>query len=114
MNTSFDWTSQRMELVDKLLVVLSGTIREWNTFISSDGDVGYFSDLDEYPRSSPEFCQSGHAGQSLRSIKQAFGRLENDLERLISLKESLTRDFTKVGCLITFPGMSVRSNTSLT
>jgi hypothetical protein len=96
MNTSFDWTRRRRDLLNKLIIVLSGTVREWNTFISSDGDVGYFSDLDEWPTNSRELHQPGHAGQSLRSIKQSFGRLEEDLQRLISLKESLSSDFTTV------------------
>lgn len=80
-----------MDLVTKLHCVLSGTIREWNVFISREGDVAYFSDLDEFP--SP--CRPGHA-DSLRSIKQTFGELENDRQKLISLKESLDRDFSVV------------------
>jgi hypothetical protein len=92
MNTAFHWTRQRMDLVTKLHCVLSGTIREWNAFISREGDVAYFSDLDE----SPSPSRFGPASQSLRSIKQTFGELENDRQKLISLKESLDKDFSVV------------------
>jgi hypothetical protein len=102
MNRRFDWTRRRSDLLIKLLCALSGIIREWNTFISSDGDVGYLSDLDEIPTSSRAFHQSGHAGKSLRSINQAFGRLEEDRQRLIALKEWFSNDFTTVRCRFTF------------
>ncbi len=106
MNTSFDWTRRRRDLLNKLLVVLSGTLREWETFISSDGDVGYFSDLDKFATHSPEFHQSGHAVQSLRTIKQAFERLENARQRLSYLKESFSSDLSTVRCVNAFPFVS--------
>jgi hypothetical protein len=88
-----------MELLTKLLGVLSGTIQEWNTFISMDGDVAYFSEistLDDFESNSLEIHHSDRAGQSLRSIKEAFDRLENDRQRLILLSESLYSDFSTV------------------
>jgi hypothetical protein len=96
MKASFNWTLLRMDLLTKLLCVLSGTIDEWDTFISSHGDVGYFSDLDEFASNSPEFRRPDHAGQSLRSIKEAFERLKNHRRALVSLRESLSRDFSTV------------------
>ncbi len=99
MNRRFDWTRRRRDLLIKLLFALSGTIREWDTFISSDGDVGYLSDLVESPTNSQSFHNfghAGHAGQSLRSIKQAFGRLEEGKQRLIALIEWFSSDFTTV------------------
>lgn len=96
MKTSFNWTLLRMDLLTELLGVLSGTVDEWNTFISSHGNVGYFSDLDEFASNSPKFRHPDHAGQSLRSIKEAFERLENHQQSLISLTESLSRDFMTV------------------
>lgn len=95
MQVSFDWTRQRRDLLTKLIGVLSGLIQEWNTFISLDGDVGYLSDLDESP-DSPGFRRPDHAGQSLRSIKYAFGRLENDRQTLELLKEALSSDLSTV------------------
>jgi hypothetical protein len=93
MNASFQWTRRRMDLVTKLLGVLSGIIHEWDIFLSPDGDWGYFRDLDRLPSNSPEFRA---AGQSLRSIKRAFMRLENNRQGLLSLKESLSSDFSTV------------------
>jgi len=81
-----------MDRVTNLLCVLSATIREWNSFVSTDGDIGYFSGLDEACSSS----RHSEPAQSLRSIKQTFKKLENDRQKLISLKESLSRDFSVV------------------
>jgi hypothetical protein len=80
-----------MELLSELHGVLSETFEEWNTFISPDGDVGYFSDLDKFPANSPEFRHAAHAGRSLRSIKEAFERLRNLQQKLVSLIDSLTK-----------------------
>jgi len=93
MKASFDWIRLRMDLLTELLGLLSGTIDKWNTFISQDGDVGYFSDLDEFPSNSLELA---HSGQLLRSIKQDFERLENYQQGLLLLKESLSSDFRTV------------------
>jgi len=78
-----------MELLNELHSVLSETYEEWNTFISPDADVGYFSDLDEFPSNSPEFRHAAHAGRSLRNIKETFERLRNHRQKLVSLTDSL-------------------------
>jgi hypothetical protein len=99
MSASFHWTRQRMALLTKLLGVLSGTIHEWNTFISWDGDIAYFSEistLDDFASNSMELRHPDRAGQSLRNIKQAFDRLENNRQRLVSLKQTLSSDFSAV------------------
>ena len=77
MKRSFNWTLQTMDLLSELHGALSETVEEWNTFISLDTDVGYFSDLDEPLSNSPEFRYAAHAGRSLRSIKETFERLRN-------------------------------------
>jgi hypothetical protein len=98
MQRAFDWTFQRMDLLSELIDVLSGIIDEWNTFISLNGDVGYFSDLDEFPRSTNSygFRELGCPGSSLRNIKQIFEKLKTHRQRLESLTESLGRDFEAV------------------
>lgn len=96
MNIAFHWTRGRMDLITKLLGVLSGTLHEWNTFNSPGGDVDYLSDIGEVPNNLPQLHHLDRAGQSLRTIKKAFGKLENDRQRLISLKESLSSDFSTV------------------
>ena len=80
-----------MELLSELHGVLSETFQEWNTFISPDADVGYFSDLDEPPSNSPKFRHAAHAGRSLRSIKETFERLRDHREKLVLLRDSLTK-----------------------
>jgi hypothetical protein len=86
-----------MDLLSELVDVLSGTIDEWNTFISGNGDVGYFSDLDEFPRSAnSQFRELGCPGSSLRHIKQTFEKLQTHRRRLESLIESLRRNFETV------------------
>ena len=93
LNESFQWTLQRMELLAKLIDVLSGTIGQWDVFISCDGDVGYLRDLDETTSAPPE---SHHGIQSLRSINETFKKVEDNLNRLLSLERSLDRDFSTV------------------
>lgn len=108
MTTSFHWIRQRMELLAKLVSVLSGTIHEWNTFISSDGDIGYLSGLEKCPANSAELRHLYHAGQSFRSIKHAFRELENDRQRLISLKKSSSIDFSTVSLSAAFHRLLIR------
>jgi hypothetical protein len=87
-----------MDLLSELIDVLSGTIDEWNTFISLNGDIGYFSDLDEFPRSTNphDFRELNYPGWSLRNIKQTFEKLKTHRQRLESLTESLSRNFEAV------------------
>ena len=100
MQKSFDWTTQRLDLINELLHVLSRLVNEWDTFISPNGDIGYFSDLDEFPRNSHESRELGCPSSSLRNIKQTFEKLEMHCQRLQSLKESLVREFGVVRPLI--------------
>jgi hypothetical protein len=96
MQKGFDWTAQRMDLLNELLHVLSGLVDEWDTFISPNGDIGYFSDLDEFPSNSQESRELGCPSSSLRNIKQTFEKLEMYRQRLESLKYSLIKDFEVV------------------
>jgi len=99
MDASFQWTCRRLDLVKELLGVLLGTIHEWDTFLSSKGDWGYFSDLDQSPSKSIEFQA---AGQSLRSIERTFRRLKRNRQKLLLLKETLQSDLSTVKTLL-FP-----------
>ena len=105
MQRAFDWTLQRMDLLSELIDVLSGTMDEWNTFISLNGDIGYFSDLDEFPSSanSHEIRELGCPGSSLRNIKQSFEKLKTYRQRLESLTQSLSRNFEAVRQINVFP-----------
>jgi hypothetical protein len=98
MQRALDWTFQRMDLLSELIDVLSGTMDEWNTFISLDGDIEYFSDLGDFPRStdSYETRELGCPGSSLRNIKQSFEKLKTYRQRLESLAQSPSRNFEAV------------------
>lgn len=104
LNASFHWTLQRMDLLTKLIDVLSGTVSQWDVFISCDGDVGYLRDLDDITSAPPE---SYHAVQSLPSINETFKRLEDTLKSLFSLERSLDRDFSTVRTFFFSPCSSV-------
>jgi hypothetical protein len=91
MKRSFNWTLQTMDLLSELHSALSETYEEWNIFISPDADVSYFSNLDEPLNNSPEFRHAAHAGRSLRSIKETFERLRNHQQKLVLLRDSLTK-----------------------
>jgi hypothetical protein len=85
-----------MELISELLDTLSDIIREWDAFIFPDSDVGYFSDLDDFLCNSLKSYYCTYATRSLRGIKETFDRLQNYRQKLRSLRESLSRDFTTV------------------
>jgi hypothetical protein len=96
MQEGFDWTAQRMDLLNELLPILSGLVDEWDSFISPNGDIEYFSDLDEPPGNSQKPRELGCPSSSLRNIKQTFEKLEMYRQRLESLKYSLIKDFEVV------------------
>jgi hypothetical protein len=96
MKACFEWTRQKMDLVRELLDTLSDLLHEWSKFISPDGDWVFFSDLVDFPTNMSHAQHLDRAGQSLRSIKQTFGELESDRNKLVSIKESLSRDFSTV------------------
>ena len=111
LNASFHWTLQRMDLMTKLIDVLSVTISQWDVFMSCDGDFGYLRDLDEITSAPPE---SQYAVQSLRSINETFKRLEDNLKHLLSLERSLKRDFSTVRKILLFPSLFPCWEASLT
>jgi hypothetical protein len=80
-----------MELLSELHGVLSETFEEWKAFISLDADIGYFSDLDEFSRNSPDSSYAAQAGRSLCSIKEAFERLQSRRQKLALLTDDLTK-----------------------
>ncbi|KAF2176999.1 hypothetical protein K469DRAFT_382413 [Zopfia rhizophila CBS 207.26] len=82
---TFDWTLRTRKLLHKLKFRLSATIEAWESFISPDGDIRYFDDLEDSPTGSPH-----HVELSLRAIINTFKSLK-DLERKLSLLEALSR-----------------------
>ena len=88
-----------MQLLGKLLNVLSGLLQQWNAFVSPNGgDIEYLSDLQStLPNKSSEFRDNnGHAGRSLRAIQKTFGSLQYHLQKLELLRDDLSRDYKTV------------------
>jgi hypothetical protein len=96
MKTYFAWTSHRVQLLSKLIRVLSGNIDNWDAFSSQDGNINYFSDIDKSASKSPEFQHGCGAIPALHRIDKTFEALRAHKQELESLKESLEMDFDKV------------------
>ncbi len=64
-------------------------LNEWETFKSSDGDIGYFLNLDSYQAPLQD-----QAHRSLRTIKEMFEALQKLHQQLVGLQDSC-RNFTK-------------------
>jgi hypothetical protein len=84
---TFDWIQKTIELLSKLSNLLSETIKEWERFISHNGDVGYFYDY----ASSPNASQRNRSAQSLACIKKRYDDLER-LQRKLTFLETNCRD----------------------
>ena len=96
---SFNWNIDRMQLLGKLLNVLSGVLQQWNAFVSPNGgDIEYLSDLQGTLSSkSSEFRDNnGHAGRSIRAIQKTFRSLEHHRQKLEFLKDDLSTDYKTV------------------
>jgi len=72
-----------MELLSQLLDVLSETIKAWERFNSSNGDIGYFSDIE----SSLDASQH-RTRLSPRAIGETFETLEGLQQKLLLLDKS--------------------------
>ncbi|PSS22711.1 hypothetical protein M430DRAFT_16661 [Amorphotheca resinae ATCC 22711] len=81
---TFDWTQQIIELLSRVLGVLSGDIKCWERFKSPNGDIGYFSDID----SSPDASHRRRTRLSLRAINETFETLEGLQQKLLLLDKS--------------------------
>src|SRR6266480_5360632 len=86
----FDWTRRTKGVFDQLIKILSATIKELESFMSSDGDICYFFNFDDSQAPSQD-----HARQLLRRIKEKFERLRVLHQMLTHLQHScrnLTED----------------------
>jgi len=73
-----------MELLTKLLDVISEMATAWDIFSSPNGDISYFSDLDFSLGISPP--PTGPA--KLRAIKETFEMLDGLRRKLLLLDQS--------------------------
>jgi hypothetical protein len=62
---------------------LSDTIEAWGRFSSSNGDIGYFSDID----CSPDPQQRRNCINSLAAIKETFEVMEDLQRKLVVLEK---------------------------
>jgi hypothetical protein len=87
-----------MHLLGTFSNVLSGTLKQWDAFVSPDGgDIGYFFDLEHpFPSKSTQSVDACHAGRSLSAIRKTFVRLHGLLQKLELLRDGLSRDFETV------------------
>lgn len=88
-----------MHLLNEVLRVLSGVLRQWKKFSLEHGEINCFSDLDMFLARSSE----SHAIRSLRSIMRTFDELIDVEHDLISLKDSLSEFSWGVSSGIFFP-----------
>ena len=80
---TFDWTQQTMELLSQLLDVISKPIKAWQSFNSSNGDIGYFSRIESLSDISQ--CRTR---LSLRAINETFQNLKSLQQTLLLLEKS--------------------------
>lgn len=90
-----DWTRQAINLLRNLEGVLSQLIRAWDSFISEDGDIGYFKDTDLAAISTNSL-------QSLRTIKATFQQLREHQRTIEQLKECCVDFQTSVSYTLPF------------
>jgi hypothetical protein len=72
---AFDWTRQIKEFLSRLRDPLSATIKFWERFNSSDGDIGFFLDVNSSDKKN-------RVNLALREIKETFETLE-ELQRTL-------------------------------
>lgn len=85
-----DWTSRTRAVLNELHDVLaSGTLKEWRTFKSYDGDMGYFDDEASYMPSSWNYVK-----RLLDDIKETFDSLDGIRQNLV-LRHNSTRESAK-------------------
>jgi hypothetical protein len=85
---TYDWTQATRELLSQCTNILWEILKEWETFKSSDGDIGYFFNFD-YSQD-----QQDQTHRSLRAIKEMFEALQNLHQKLVGLQDSC-KNFTK-------------------
>jgi hypothetical protein len=91
-----------MKQLGKFSNVLSGTITQWDAFVSPDGgDIGYFFDLEHpFPSESTQSVENCHASRSLSAIRKTFVNLHRLLQKIELLRDDLSRDFQTVSGIV--------------
>lgn len=84
MKLTIDWNQQASVILDRFLDVLSQTIDSWEKFRATNGDIGYFDDID----TSQDSPQAGIL-LSLRAI-------EENIDKMVQYKSTVER--LRKGC----------------
>lgn len=94
---TFDWTRQTKEHVDRLRTDLSETIKYWKDFNDLNGDIDYFTDVNDPPnefqnRVNPLLCQIKETFQKLERFQRILNGLSvgcKDAENALQLRLTL-------------------------
>jgi hypothetical protein len=89
MVQTIEWTQKTLCLIQKLLETVRKTNTIWHNFMSPNGDVGYFSDLEQSSPKSREHieCCLSDINESFQGLEAAQQRLEDLEKRLKALEE---------------------------
>jgi hypothetical protein len=76
------WTRKMLCLLGKLLRTIQETNKAWQTFISNNGDIAYFSDIGTAPSATRKRIE-----RALHQIHETFGEVESFQGRLIEIQK---------------------------
>ncbi|KAH6138817.1 hypothetical protein HBI55_126120 [Parastagonospora nodorum] len=76
------WTRTMLQILRQLLRTIRETIKAWETFISNDGDIGYFTDLISAPSASAKRIQ-----RALHLIHTAVDDMKSFNGKLLDIQE---------------------------
>jgi hypothetical protein len=100
------WTRKMLQLLGKLLRTMRETNKIWETFISNNGDIGYFSDLGTAPSVSKKriervlhgihgvFDEMGGHYEKLSGIQAECEKLERALEIRLMVEANKNTELT--------------------
>ncbi|KAH8695758.1 hypothetical protein GQ44DRAFT_136561 [Phaeosphaeriaceae sp. PMI808] len=88
--SAIDWTVQTMDLLCLLRGIFSKTLKAWERFDSSDGDINYFSDVEEIARIHLEGIRENF--EELMDLDQDLSHLQEscrESKHILELRTSL-------------------------
>jgi hypothetical protein len=100
----FDWTVQSIDLLTKLMMVLSETNKAWEVFASPGGDISYL----QYAEDSPKV--QDQISHTLEGITHSFEGLKYLQRRLISLNERCHSTASIVGIFLSVVDQDISTN----
>jgi hypothetical protein len=86
LKEAFDWALQILSLLRRLDGVLSATIKSWQSFRLTGGDIGYFQDRSAETSVKPQPIKARY--RSLQSISAKFRRLVEYHDKIAVLNQN--------------------------